>query len=139
MAAPRTLSPARRTRETLVDTLGLGFLVWLIGYAVGFFIITLPGYPDVMQRPPLLLVFALVGAAVTGGLAAWRFHARRGLGWRYAWAIGLSWLGVAVVCDFLFIVLLFRAWSYYRLDIAVYYAVTLVAPAIAARLASRAE
>ncbi len=139
MAAPRTLSPARRTQETLVDTLGLGFLVWLIGYAMGFVIITLPGYPDVMQRPPLLLVFALVGAAVTGGLAAWRFRGRRGLTWRYAWAIGLSWLGVAVVCDFLFIVLLFQAWSYYRLDIAVYYAVTLVAPAIAARLASRAD
>ncbi len=139
MAAPRSLSPARRTHETLVDTLGLGFLVWLIGYAMGFFIITLPGYPDVMQRPPLLLVFALVGAAVTGGLAAWRFHARRGLSWRYAWAIGLSWLGVAVVCDFMFIVLLFQAWSYYRLDIAVYYAVTLVAPAIAAKLASRTE
>jgi len=126
-----------RTRQTVVDTLGLGFLAWLIGYAMGFWIITLPGYPDVMQQPPMLAGFGLLIAAVTGGLAFWRFHARRGLSKRYAAAIGAAWLGVAVVGDFLFIVLLFNAWSYYRPDIALYYALTLIVPVVAAQLASR--
>jgi hypothetical protein len=113
----------------------MGFGVWLIGYTAGFYIITLPDYPAVMQQPATLLGFGLVAGLVTTGLAWWRLRGRGPISWRYALAVGASWLGVAVVCDFLFIVLLFHAWSYYRLDIGVYYAVTLVAPVIGARLA----
>jgi hypothetical protein len=144
MTAPLTLNPGRPAQRVLGDTLGMGFLVWAIGYAMGFVIISLPGYPAVMQQPAMLIGFGLLIAAVTGGLAFWRFRprgarrAQRALSWRYAAAIGASWLGVAIVCDFLFIVLLFNAWSYYRPDIAVYYALTLVVPPIAARLGSRA-
>ena len=137
MTAPLTISPGRPARQVLADTLGLGFLVWALGYAMGFVIISLPGYPAVMQQPAMLLGFGLLIAAVTGGLATWRFRARRGLSWRYAAAIGASWLGIAVVCDFLFIVLLFGAWNYYRPDIAMYYALTLVVPPVAARLGAR--
>ncbi len=127
----------QHARQVLIDTVGLGFLVWLIGYAMGFVIITLPGYPDVMQQPAVLAVFGTVMAVVTGGLAFWRFRGRRGATWGYACGVGASWLAVAVVCDFVFIVLLFGAWNYYRLDIAVYYAVTLVAPAIGAKVAGK--
>jgi hypothetical protein len=101
---------------------------------MGFVIITLPGYPEVMRQPAMLVGFGLLVAAITGGLAFWRFRGRRGMAWRHAWSIGASWLGVAIVGDFLFIVLLFHAWNYYRPDIGLYYALTLVAPAIGAKM-----
>src|SRR5262245_15946099 len=125
-----------RTRQALIDMLGLGLLLWALGYAMGFVIITLPGYPDVMLQPAMLAGFGLLVTAVTSGLAYWRFRGRGGISWAHAAAIGASWLGVAVVCDFLFIVLLFQAWNYYRPDVALYYAITLVAPALAAKAAS---
>jgi hypothetical protein len=137
MNAAQSLATRRPVRQTLVDTLGLGLLVWLIGYAMGFVIISLPGYPDVMQQPATLAGFGLLVGGLTGGLAYWRFHGRRGLSWRYAWTIGASWLAVAVVGDLLFIVLLFGAWNYYRLDIAVYYTLTLLVPSLAAGLAGQ--
>ena len=136
MSAHLTVSAGHSRRQALGDTLGLGLVVWALGYAMGFAIIALPGYPDVMQQPAILLSFGLLISVVTGGLAFWRFRGRGRLSWAYAAAVGASWLAVAVVCDFLFIVLMFQAWSYYRPDIALYYAVTLVAPAIAARAAS---
>jgi uncharacterized membrane protein YfcA len=116
-----------------MDTLGMGFLVWLIGYAAGFFIITLPGYPDIMLNPIVLVSFSLLVILLTAAVAFLRFRKRRRVSWVYAFAVGVGWLAVALVLDFLFIVLMFNALSYYRFHIFVYYALTLSTPTIAAR------
>jgi len=118
----------------LVDTLFTGILVWAIGYAMGFYIITIPGYPDVMMQPSVLIGVSAVGILVTGGIAYLRFRRRSGLGWGYALVVGASWLVVALVFDFLFIVLLFGAYGYYRPHILVYYLLTLIVPTIVVRV-----
>jgi hypothetical protein len=116
-----------------VDTLLLGIVVWAIGYAMGFYIITIPGYPEVMDQPYMLLGLSAVGILVTGGIAYLRFRRRSGLTWKYGLLIGGSWLAVAVVFDFLFIVLLFNAYGYYRPHILLYYLLTLIVPTIVVR------
>lgn len=126
-------------RQLIVDTLGMGFLVWFIGYGAGFFIITIPGYPGIMLNPIVLISFSLLGILLTAAVAFLRFRKRQRVSWSYALAVGVGWLGVALVLDFLFIVLLFNAWSYYRPHIFVYYALTLLTPTVGSRYFSRTE
>lgn len=117
----------------LIDTLVLGIVVWTIGYAMGFYIVTIPGYPEVMLQPSILFGLSAVGILVTGGTAYLRFRKRSGLTWQYALLVGGSWLVVAVVFDFLFIVLLFGAYGHYRPHILLYYLLTLIVPTIVVR------
>ena len=112
----------------------MGIVVWAIGYAIGFYIITIPGYPEVMDQPPMLLTMGAVGTLMTGVVAYLRFRKRSGLNLRYALIVGVSWLVVAVVFDFLFIVLLFSAYGYYRSHILLYYLLTLIVPTIVVSL-----
>ena len=64
-------------------------------------------------------------------MAFLRFRKRQRVSWAYAFAVGAGWLTVALVLDFLFIVIMFNAWSYYRPHIFVYYALTLSTPTVA--------
>jgi uncharacterized membrane protein YfcA len=126
-------------RQLMLDTFGIGFLLWLVGYVAGFFIITIPGYAGIMLNPIVLGAFSLLVILLTAALAFLRFRKRAGVRWAYAIVVGVSWLAVAVVFDFLFIVLLFNAWAYYRPHIFVYYGLTLLTPMVAARYFSRTE
>lgn len=125
-------------RRLIVDTFGTGFLVWFIGYVAGFFIITVPGYPEIMLNPMLLGSFSLLVILLTAAVAFLGFRKHTGITWAYAIVIGTSWLAIAVVFDFLFIALLFNAWAYYRPHIFVYYGITLLTPILAVRYFSRA-
>ncbi len=116
----------------------MGFLVWFIGYVAGFFIITIPGYPEIMLNPIVLGAFSLLVLLLTASVAFLRFRSRPKITWAYAIVVGMSWLATAVVFDFMFIALLFKAWAYYRPHIFVYYGITLLTPIIAARYFSRA-
>ncbi len=120
-----------------MDTLVLGIAVWAIGYAMGFYIVTIPGYPEVMLQPAMIFGLSAVGVLVTGGIAYLRFRKRSGLTWKYALLLGGSWLAVAVVFDFLFIVLLFGAYGYYRPHILLYYILTLLVPTVVIRALGR--
>jgi hypothetical protein len=120
--------------DKLVDTLFMGIVVWAIGYAMGFYIVTIPGYPGVMMQPSVLVGLSAGITLVTGVIAYLRFRKRSGLWWKYAFLVGGSWLAVALVFDFLFIVLLFGAYAYYRPHILVYYLLTLIVPTIVVRV-----
>jgi uncharacterized membrane protein YfcA len=120
--------------KKLVDTVLLGIAVWAIGYAMGFYIITTPGYPGVMDQPVTLLEASAVIALVTGAITYVRFRKRSSVTWKYALLVGGNWLLVAVVFDFLFIVLLFNASQYYRLHILVYYLLTFIVPTVIVRV-----
>jgi len=74
----------------LIDTLFTGIVVWAIGYAMGFYIVTIPGYPEVMMQPSMLVGMSAVVILVTGGITYLRFRKRSGLGWRYALVVGGS-------------------------------------------------
>lgn len=123
--------------QQFTDTVGFGFLLWFIGYLMGFFIITIPGYPEIMMNPMILAPFSLLGGFVTAAFAYIRFRKRAKVNWQYALLLGISWSAVAVILDFIFIVLLFNAQGYYRLHIFIYYAITLVVASASAKYSSQ--
>ena len=106
----------------LKATLGWGFALWLIGYALGFVMF--------MFVPTYLIGWAImpIGVALTLWVLLKRIHhiSRE----EYA-LLGVVWTFVAVVCDYLFLVLLLKpADGYYKLDVYLYYALTLLLPIV---------
>ena len=112
------------------DVIGWGLGLWLIGYILGF------------------VFFALVPPSVIGwwvmplGIAAtclvlWRRVRVSEL--REAVIVGLGWSVIAILGDYLFIVkALNPPDGYYKLDVYLYYVLTLALPIGAATLRRRA-
>jgi hypothetical protein len=109
-------------KQWITDTAGLGMALWLIGYLASLVLFFTP-YAGVMGW-----ILFVVFTPVTIAIAWWWFRKRDGLTLRYYAGVGLAWMLIAIVLDFLFIVLLFQAAAYYGPDIFVYYAVTLLIP-----------
>ena len=111
------------------DLIGFGFALWLFGYILG------------------IAFFALVPRAWIGwcvmpiGIAATAFTL-----WRWVKiplergaVVGVVWALIAVLCDYFAIVELFAPPDgYYKLDVYLYYLVTLLLP-VAASLMPRAQ
>lgn len=111
----------QRTRTRLIDTLVLGFVIWLIGYVAsiilyGFVPHDILGWVLFIVFLPLLLYVPYV-----------RFRERSETSLYYL-MVALVWVAVAVVFDYIFIVKLFDSPDYYKPDVLVYYAVTFLAP-----------
>lgn len=104
--------------QLLKDALGWGFGLWLIGYALGivlfFFVpVTLVGW-IVMPIGLLVAIWVLLEKMRSESL-------------RYYLVLALTWTVIAVVCDYFLLVNVFKpADGYYKLDVYVYYAFTLV-------------
>lgn len=108
-------------KQWIKDTVGLGTALWLIGYLASL-VLFFPPYEGVMGWI-LLVIFTPVTIAIT----YWWFRKREHLSLKYFAAVGVAWVLIAVVLDYLFIVLLFQA-TYYGPDVFVYYAVTFLIP-----------
>jgi hypothetical protein len=110
-------------RQFLKDAFGWGFVLWLIGYALG------------------IALFALVPASLIGwiitpvgiAIALWiAFKKVKGNTLPYYGLLALVWLLIAVVGDYLFIVKAFKpADGYYKPDVYLYYALTVGIPLFA--------
>jgi hypothetical protein len=110
-------------KQFLKDALGWGFVLWLIGYALG------------------MMLFALVPANLIGWIimpigtpiALWiAFKKVKGDALRYYCLVALVWLSIAVLGDYLFIVKALKpADGYYKPDVYLYYALTLAIPLFA--------
>jgi hypothetical protein len=102
------------------DTLGWGFALWLVGYLLGIaFFFVLPA--------------AWIGWAVTPiGLAVtlWVLLKRvKATAVSYYAILAVVWTLIAIAFDYLFIVKAFKPEDgYYKLDVYLYYALTLVVP-----------
>jgi len=107
-------------KQILKDTAGLGILLWLLGYLASLLLFVSP-FAAIMGWI-LLLVFTPVTIAV-----AWWWFRARDLALAYYAGVGAAWTAIAVVLDYLFIVLLFQA-TYYEFDVFVYYALTFLIP-----------
>jgi hypothetical protein len=103
------------------DTAGLGTVLWLIGYIASLVLFFTP-YAGIMGWI-LIAIFTPVTVAITW----WWFRQRERLPLQYYAGVGVAWALIAVVLDYLFIVLLFQA-IYYGPDVFVYYAVTFLIP-----------
>ena len=108
-------------KDTLIDTLGLGFCLWLAG-----FIASLPLF---FVLPPGLLgwVLFIVFTPITILVAYWRFHKRQ-LPLAHYIVVALAWCLIAILFDYIFIVTMFKSVDYYKLDVLLYYAVAFLVP-----------
>ena len=108
-------------KQILKDTVLLGAVLWLIGY-IASLVLSFSPLHEVMGWI-LLIVFTPVTIIIT---YLW-FRKRERLAVKYYGTVGVAWLLIAIVLDYLFIVLLFQA-TYYGADVFVYYAVTFLIP-----------
>jgi hypothetical protein len=107
-------------QQQIKDAAGLGTLLWLIGYLTSLALFFSP-FAGIMDWI-LIAVFTPITVAIT----CWCFR-ERNLTIQYYAEIGIAWTAIAVVLDYLFIVLLFQA-SYYGPDVFVYYTLTFLVP-----------
>ena len=115
--------PGEQPRDWFIDTPGLGFFLWFLGYIASIILYFLVpsdiiGWILSVMFTPLIILVTLV-----------RFR-KRSLPFRYYAIVSVTWTGIAVVFDFMFIVLLFNPDNYYHLSVFVYYFVTLLVPLI---------
>ena len=107
-------------RQLLHDSLGWGFVLWVIGYILGIVLfVTIPpaliGWV-IMPFGVLIIVSVLVTRVRTYSL-------------RDYMVLAIAWTAIAVVADYLFIVKAFNPPDgYYKLDVYLYYALTFLAP-----------
>jgi len=106
--------------QTFIDALGWGFTLWLIGYILGillFFVL-----------PAALIGWAIlpVGIVITLYVLLTRIT---GSDLRHYALLAVSWTAIAIACDYVFIVLLFRPEeAYYKADVYVYYVLMVFLP-----------
>jgi hypothetical protein len=110
-------------KQILKDALGWGFVIWIIGYALGFVFFAL-------VPPNMIGWFVMpIGAVVTLWVA---FNKLSGDSMRYYGLVALGWTLIAVIGDYLFIVKALKpADGYYKADVYLYYALTFAIPLIA--------
>lgn len=113
------------TRQLAKDLFGWGFVIWLVGYILGFVFFAFV--------PPQLIGWYIMPIGIA--LTLWvlrRKIAPRPL--RSLFLLGIVWTLIAVIGDYLFIVrALAPADGYYKLDVYLYYALTLLLPLLAGR------
>ncbi|HET6581198.1 MAG TPA: hypothetical protein VFG36_04885 [Methanoregula sp.] len=109
-------------KQWIKDTAGLGIALWLIGYLASLVLFFTP-YAATMGWI-LTAIFTPVTIAITW----WWFRKRGHLPLQYYAGVGVAWVLIAVVFDFLFIVMLFGATTYYQPDVFLYYALTFLIP-----------
>lgn len=100
--------------------MGWGFLLWLIGYALGIILFTLV--------PPSAIGWIITpfGIAITLWVL---FKKIKSESIRYYVLLAAAWTVIAVVCDYFFLVKAFNpADGYYKFDVYVYYALTFFLP-----------
>ena len=107
-------------KQLLKDTLGWGFILWLIGYALGMIL-----FPIV--SPSMIgWVIMPIGIIIT----LWVLLKKtKGESFQYYGALAVVWTLIAIVFDYLFIVKAFKPIDgYYKLDVYLYYTLTFLLP-----------
>jgi hypothetical protein len=105
-----------------IDALLWGFVLWLIGYVLGIVFFAFV--------PANLLGWAIMPIGIL--VALWILLTRvKGDSLLYYVLLGVAWCVIAIVLDYFLLVQLFKpADGYYKLDVYLYYAITLVLPII---------
>ena len=105
------------------DAFGWGSVLWIIGYALGMILFALV--------PVNLIGWIIMPIATV--ITLWvAFKKVKGDTLRYYCLVGLVWVLIAVFGDYLFIVKALKPVDgYYKLDVYLYYALTLAIPLFA--------
>ena len=107
-------------RQFLKDALGWGLFLWLIGYGLGILLFAL--------APANLIGWIImpIGTVITLWVALRKVKGDTPV---YYCLLALVWMMIAVLGDYLFIVKALKpADGYYKLDVYIYYALTLALP-----------
>ena len=107
-------------KQLIKDTLGWGFLLWLIGYILGiiFFMIVSPSMVGWIIMP--------IGTIITLWVLWEKIHSRT---FQYYILLAIVWTFIAILSDYFFLVKLFKpADGYYKLDVYLYYSLTFILP-----------
>lgn len=108
------------TKQFLKHAFGWGFILWLIGYLLG--IILFPAVPQSL----LGWVIMPIGILITFWVLLKKVKASS-FG-QYV-LLAIMWVLIAAVSDYVFLVKVFKPEDgYYKLDVYLYYALTLVVP-----------
>jgi hypothetical protein len=109
-------------RQFYKDALGWGFILWLIGYALGIIL---------FSSVPLSMIGWIIlpiGTAITLWVL---FRKVTSEALQYYLFLAVSWTLIAVVFDYFFLVKVFKPTDgYYKLDVYLYYILTFVLPLI---------
>jgi len=107
-------------KQFLKDSLMWGILLWLIGYILGFvFFAFVPANVIGWYIMPIGIVITL--------FVLFKFIKSKDL--TYYFKLGVIWTLTAIVFDYIFLVQLLKpADGYYKLDVYIYYGLTLILP-----------
>jgi hypothetical protein len=114
---------ADEARRKLPGTIGWGLILWLIGYAVAlglYAFVPVSAIGWLVSIP--LIPFTI--------LIAYRRLRELDASLPYCLFVAASWLAIAVILDYIFIVRLFKVEGYYDLDVTIYYILTFLIPLI---------
>ncbi len=108
-------------KKLLINAFGWGFVLWLIGYILGFALF--------FVLPPDLLGWVImpIGAIITVFVCLKKIDGRSV---RDYVPMAVAWTAMAIVLDYIFIVVLLSSSSYYKLDVYLYYALTFIIPLV---------
>lgn len=113
---------AKQQSQLLWDSLGWGTILWLIGYVLGIFLFF------IVPAPLIGWIIMPFGIALTVWVLTRRIRAAD---FQHYVVIAAVWTVIAVVLDYLLIVKTFNPPDgYYKLDVYLYYALTLLLPLI---------
>lgn len=111
------------TKQLLLDTLGWGVVLWLVGYILGIILfafvpVSILGW-IIMPIGVVLTLFILFKKIKESSL-------------KYFLLLAITWTILAVVLDYFLLVKVFKpADGYYKLDVYLYYLLTFLLPIVA--------
>jgi len=109
-------------KKFYTDVLGWGFGLWLFGYLLGIALFAFV--------PPAALGWVITPIGISVSLWV-LFKKIKSQTLSHYLSIGIGWMIIAIVFDYIFLVMFFHpADGYYKLDVYVYYAVTFLLPVL---------
>jgi hypothetical protein len=109
-------------KKCLKDGLGWGFVLWLIGYILGFVLF--------MAVPRALIGWVImpIGTVITIWVLVKKIE---GNTLPYYLKLAIVWTLIAIICDYFFLVRMLKPDDgYYKLDVYIYYTLTFVLPVV---------
>lgn len=110
-------------RRVLADTVGVGAVLWAMGYALGM--ISFAFVPVAMIG--WIVIPVMIPVTVFASFTRFRAGVKSVY---YILIVAATWTAVATALDYVFLVSAFNVQRYYDFDVMVYYALTFLIPAL---------
>lgn len=111
------------TRQFFKEAFIWGFVLWLVGYILG--IVLFPLVPNSMLGWVIMPMGTILSLTILLKIVRSKTFEQYVL-------LGIIWTLIAVVCDYLFLVMVFKPVDgYYKLDVYIYYLLTFTLPMLA--------